>query len=526
MDVIRSVKSRVPRGKKGRKAAVDVYGDYGNTGPKVDSPAPAVKEPAPAQTSRPVDEDDVVEVTGQDGASTPVCPSASMKNPMPAPTGSEYQCTGSVKTPPINERGRVGQGRGSPLMDGGTPTRATAVPNPAVTPDAIKDDAVGGPGGSSGAAAPDVGVISQLLLQVLGGARCSGEAAFPGLNTMGQGGAAAELINVLQRLQSATLPGEASMGRERTPPATTIAGNTNPAATPKSARASNVRDAGAPIAVAEEGRSPRRGVAGAATAKGDSSGEQTGAGVGELTKELNCGLWKNPLEHDKLEEVNARDYGNHSSRGTKRERANDYVSVVVDFDPDCKNRQRTPGLPTPEQIGFYGKMAMDYLLRKCRARGVTYWPNNTMRYYALKVALRRDYDVCYQDVAKLMEDKNYSSKINKLWANWRTDTSTASRRSLIDALKIKVEADGIFKIEVPVSVKETLVKTYAPKQNVGQSLPNWSHEEGDRRPFTSKEFFEACVEAYPEWLTEDFMVLVPYHIAWVMYSVSLSPHVG
>ncbi|CAI5498400.1 unnamed protein product [Closterium sp. Naga37s-1] len=139
----------------------------------------------PAPTSRHVEEEDVVEVTASAGVSTPVCPSACLKKPMPARTGSEYHCTDSVKTPNINERGRV------ELMGKGTPTRTDVDSSPAVTTDAVKDEAGGGPGMASAAAAPDVAVISQLLLQVLGGAGSLGEAAVPGFNTRERGGAEA-----------------------------------------------------------------------------------------------------------------------------------------------------------------------------------------------------------------------------------------------------------------------------------------------------------------------------------------------
>ncbi|CAI5533729.1 unnamed protein product [Closterium sp. Naga37s-1] len=217
---------------------------------------------------------------------------------MPAQTGNDYHCTDSVKTPNINKRGRVGHVHGSELIGEGTPTRTYVAPSPVVTTDAVKAEAGGGPGMASAAAAPDVAVIAQLLLQVLGGAGSLVEAAVPGFNTREQGGVAAELIAVMQRLRSATTPVEASMGRERTTPATAKTGKKNTAASPESARISDVVDAGTPAAVAAEGRSLRRG----GKAKGASSGEHTAARGGELTKGLNCGLWKNPLEQDNMVE--------------------------------------------------------------------------------------------------------------------------------------------------------------------------------------------------------------------------------
>ncbi|CAI5973089.1 unnamed protein product [Closterium sp. NIES-65] len=57
------------------------------------------------------------------------------------------------------------------------------------------------------------------------------------------------------------------------------------------------------------------------------------------------------------------------------------------------------------------------------------------------------------------------------------------------------------------------------KEHLGHKVSSWSHEKGDKRPFTSALFFAACKAAYPEWVTADgILVLVPYHIAWVLFS--------
>ncbi|CAI5985980.1 unnamed protein product [Closterium sp. NIES-64] len=214
------------------------------------------------------------------------------------PARNDYHCTDSVKTPNINKRGQVGHVHGSELMGEGTPVRTYVAPSPVVTIDAVKAEAGGGPGMASAAAAPGVAVIAQLLLQVLGGAGSLVEAAVPGFNTREQGGAAAELIAVMQRLRSATTQVEASMGRERTTPTTTTTGKKNTAASPKSSRISDVVDAETPAPIAAEGRSLCRG----GKAKGASSGEHTVARGGKLTKGLNYGLCKNPLEHDNMVE--------------------------------------------------------------------------------------------------------------------------------------------------------------------------------------------------------------------------------
>ncbi|CAI5991956.1 unnamed protein product [Closterium sp. NIES-64] len=64
--------------------------------------------------------------------------------------------------------------------------------------------------------------------------------------------------------------------------------------------------------------------------------------------------------------------------------------------------------------------------------------------------------------------------------------------------------------EIVVSMRTEYIK-----EHLGHKVSSWSHEKGDKRPFTSALFFAA----YPEWVTADgILVLVPYHIAWVLFS--------
>ncbi|CAI5492707.1 unnamed protein product [Closterium sp. Naga37s-1] len=356
---------------------------------------------------------------------------------MPAPTGSAGHCTGSVQTP-VKQEPPKATCRGSPLSRAGMPPRAragTSAPSAMCATEDGPDQANDEP--ADGAAGVDLGVISQLLIRVLNGA------AGPALKTGGNPGAAAELLVVLQKLQTSPMAGIATTEAKRAAPAPPADG------------------------------------------KGAARGKHAVDRVGE---KVAAGATHTGADHL------------------------------------YPTRRSTPlaGVDDVPGPGVYAKLALKLLLRRCRARGVTYFPNFSSRCYALKTDLRRDYDVCYQDVVVMMEDKNYSLRVNKVWAKFRTDSSAIARRTLIDGLEIKVDATGYFKIELPVKVKEELYDRYAPYkclhhtsntalgcwilENVGQDVPNWSHEPKDRRPFTSEIFYEACVAAYPEWEMEGIML--------------------
>ncbi|CAI5954858.1 unnamed protein product [Closterium sp. NIES-64] len=268
---------------------------------------------------------------------------------------------------------------------------------------------------ADGAAGVELGVISQLLIRVLNGA------AGPALKTGGNPAAAAELLVVLQKLQTSPMAGIATTEAKRAAPAPPDDG------------------------------------------KGAARGKQAADRVGE---KVAAGATHTGVDH---------------LYPTRR------------------------SMPLAGVDDVYTKLAMKLLLCMCRARGVTYFPNFSSRCYALKTVPRKDYAVCYQDVVVMMEDKNYSLRVNKVWAKFRTDSSAIARRTLIDGLEIKVDATGYFKIELPVKVKEEVYDRYAPLEKFEQDVPNWSHEPKDRRPFMSEIFYEACVAAYPEWELEGIM---------------------
>ncbi|CAI5989144.1 unnamed protein product [Closterium sp. NIES-64] len=240
-------------------------------------------------------------------------------------------------------------------------------------------------------------------------------------------------------------------------------------------------------------------------------------------------------------------------RGLKRERPK--MTIVVDYNPNDARPELQPGMPPADKIHFYAKKAMHLLLRSCAAHGVTHWPTDKERNVALLVVLRCHYDVCQLDVDRAMNDGAYSKVVNKIWSKFRSDSSSNGRRRIVDGLEIKVAATGIYKLEIDINTKKDLHRKYAPsacrgskggsrwrahragpmyagpalttylpaamctEKELMQLVSTWSCERGDLQPFTTKVFFQACKAAYPEWVFGGNLVLVPYHIAWVLYSV-------
>ncbi|CAI5476787.1 unnamed protein product [Closterium sp. Yama58-4] len=205
-------------------------------------------------------------------------------------------------------------------------------------------------------------------------------------------------------------------------------------------------------------------------------------------------------------------------RGVKRDRPTSRINIVVDYNPTAGKDGLLPGMPSAKEIGFYAKKALNLLLRSCSAHGVTYWPTDEERNVALLTILRCFYDVCQLDVDNAMRKPAYSKVVNKLWAKFRSDSSAKGRRQIVDGLELEVSAPGIYCLEVDQGTKDECWGRYGPKD--GDVVSSWSCEEGDLRPFTSLVFFQACKAAYPDWVFGGNLVLVPYHIAWVLFSVS------
>ncbi|CAI5999757.1 unnamed protein product [Closterium sp. NIES-64] len=107
---------------------------------------------------------------------------------------------------------------------------------------------------------------------------------------------------------------------------------------------------------------------------------------------------------------------------------------------------------------------MHLLLRSCAAHGVTHLPTDEERNVALLVVLRCHYDVCQLDVDRAMNDGAHSKVVNKIWSNFRSDSSSNGRRRIVDGLEIKVAATGIYKLEIDIDTKKDLHWKYAPSE--------------------------------------------------------------
>ncbi|CAI5469982.1 unnamed protein product [Closterium sp. Yama58-4] len=212
------------------------------------------------------------------------------------------------------------------------------------------------------------------------------------------------------------------------------------------------------------------------------------------------------------------DMGNQG-RGMKRERNVPQMTLIIDYDPERSGEGLIRGMPSPDEIVVHAKLAMDFLLRNCSARGVTLFPSNTVRNEALRIILRATHDVSYIQVSVAMSKTEYSSKVHKVWTKFRNDSSSFGRYKIVCGLGIDVVGRGVYKMKLDPKKKAEWWETLGPQEHEGHKVSSWSIAVGDRRPFTSALFFAACKAAYPEWVTADgILVLVPYHIAWVLFS--------
>ncbi|CAI5959864.1 unnamed protein product [Closterium sp. NIES-64] len=213
------------------------------------------------------------------------------------------------------------------------------------------------------------------------------------------------------------------------------------------------------------------------------------------------------------------------ARGVKRERNVPLMTLIIDYDPERSGEGLIRGMPSPDEIVVHAKMAMDLLLRNGAARGVTLFPSNTVRNEALRIILRATHDVSYVQVCYAMSKTEYSTKVNKVWTKFRNDSSSMARYTIVCGLGIDVVGTGLYKYELDTARKAECNSDpiyplhWVAEEHLGHKVSSWSHEKGDKRPFTSALFFAACKAAYPEWVTADgILVLVPYHIAWVLFS--------
>ncbi|CAI5495076.1 unnamed protein product, partial [Closterium sp. Naga37s-1] len=203
--------------------------------------------------------------------------------------------------------------------------------------------------------------------------------------------------------------------------------------------------------------------------------------------------------------------------GGKRDRGDDTaVYIVVDYDPDTRVAGLPRGMPSDEHIHEYAKHAWELMVRHTRAKAVTYFPKNGVRNKALRLSLRRHYDVVAIDIRVAMGKTKYSGKVGKVFSKFWNESSTEARHVILTALEI--DAGGPYKQEIHPVKKASLWRSYGPRMHAGFLISFWSHAERDRRPFTNALFMNACLAAYPEWERGTCLVLVPYHIAWVMMS--------
>ncbi|CAI6008995.1 unnamed protein product [Closterium sp. NIES-65] len=219
------------------------------------------------------------------------------------------------------------------------------------------------------------------------------------------------------------------------------------------------------------------------------------------------------------------------------ERPHSVITVVLDFDPEEPNTARTKGFPPCDDITEYAEHSLELMTRSCSADGVTYFPSNAERNEGLRLVLRRYYDVSSLDVRMFMKKRDYSTQVCKVWTRFKNDSSSLSRRYILVGLHVKLKGKGVYKVFIAIDYKIKLWRKWGPREyavpwvtwgagialglerHLSSGLSCWSHAEKDRRPFTSDLFFEACILAYPEWVREAGLVLVPYHIAWILFSV-------
>ncbi|CAI5473971.1 unnamed protein product [Closterium sp. Yama58-4] len=209
----------------------------------------------------------------------------------------------------------------------------------------------------------------------------------------------------------------------------------------------------------------------------------------------------------------------NQARGVKRERNVPQMTLIIDYDPERSGEGLVRGMPSPDEIVVHAKLAMDFLLRNCSARGVTLFPSNTVRNEALRIILRATHDVSYVQVCVAMSKTENSSKVHKVWTKFRNDSSSMGRYKIVCGLGIDVVGKGVYKMKLDPKKEEEWWEILGPQEHEGHKVSSWSIGKGDKRPFTSDLFFAACKAAYPEWVTADgIIVLVPYHIAWVLFS--------
>ncbi|CAI5470301.1 unnamed protein product [Closterium sp. Yama58-4] len=185
-------------------------------------------------------------------------------------------------------------------------------------------------------------------------------------------------------------------------------------------------------------RPPRQdGVAGGA---GGGLGRQDGCAVGPRGTDHggpSVGAFAGPYTPARSENVR--------SRG-RRERGEDAtVVIVVDYDPDARVLSLPRGMPPAEKILV-----------------VTYFPKNGVRNKALRLSLRRHFDVVEIDIRVAVADGNYSSKVGKVFSKFRNESSTNARHVILRVLRIN--AGGPYKQEITPTKKEAIYTAHGPRK--------------------------------------------------------------
>ncbi|CAI5985501.1 unnamed protein product [Closterium sp. NIES-64] len=149
--------------------------------------------------------------------------------------------------------------------------------------------------------------------------------------------------------------------------------------------------------------------------------------------------------------------------GGKHDRGDDTaVYIVVDYDPDARVAGLPRGMPSDEHIHEYAKHAWELMVRHTRAKAVTYFPKNGVRNEALRLSLRRHYDVVAIDIRVAMGKTKYSGKVGKVFSKFRNESSTEARHVILAALEI--DAGVPYKQEIHPDKKVSLWRSYGPSE--------------------------------------------------------------